>query len=183
MALVSRYRSGPCRTAERVPDLEKRTRSEDYKGDKLQHGFKVHKQSRVHPLRTRQDRIGILRSIWTRGPQSLHIGGRMILALFLRWPIRQHRRSCLFARVEHAVCRYVLATKDLGGKRHRPASGGICFVSSTSRAQREGFFRSYGGGGGGHVDRTLHQWFGWASVSSLHHSLYTCSATTITFLR
>jgi len=56
--------------------------SKDYKGDTLQYGFKVHKQSGTRPFRTRQGRIGILRSIWTRGPLSLHIGGRMILALF-----------------------------------------------------------------------------------------------------
>ncbi|WDK18965.1 hypothetical protein CGRA01v4_10252 [Colletotrichum graminicola] len=77
----------------------------------------------------------------------------MILALFLCWPIRQHRRSCLFARVVgHAVCRCVLAIRDLGGKRHRPTWGGICFVSSTSRARGEGFFGSYEG----HIDRTLY---------------------------
>ncbi|KAK1967236.1 hypothetical protein LY78DRAFT_15491 [Colletotrichum sublineola] len=71
-----------------------------------------------------------------RGPLSLHIGGRMTLALFLCWPIRQHRRSCLFARVGHAVCRYVWLPGIRVGSAIVRHWGGICFVSSTSRARR-----------------------------------------------
>ncbi|KAK1986277.1 hypothetical protein LZ30DRAFT_300015 [Colletotrichum cereale] len=123
MALVSRYRSGPCHTAGSIPELKTRRKSKYHKDGKLPYGFKVHKQSGVHPLRKQQDRIGILRSIWTRGPLFLHIVGRMILALSCLCVGRYDNIEGVASLLGWNMMSAVSFGYQGPGRYHRPASG------------------------------------------------------------